>query len=102
MSPRGLRRSVEANRERLRRIYDALTASGPRQVAHHRDRHGAVGRRLDLLSPLATLQRGYAIAERMDGHVVSRASEIEEGDALAVRFQDGRVQVHVQEEVASR
>ena len=102
MSPRGLRRSVEANRERLQHVYDALAAGGPREVARHRDRLGAVGRRLDLLSPLATLQRGYAIAERMDGHVVSRASEIEEGDALAVRFQDGRVQVHVQEEVASR
>ena len=101
MSPRGLRRSVEANRERLQHVYDALAAGGPREVARHRDRLGAVGRRLDLLSPLATLQRGYAIAERMDGHVVSRASEIEEGDALAVRFQDGRVQVHVQEEVAS-
>src|SRR5216110_3545355 len=100
MSPRGLRRSVEANRERLQHVYDALAAGGPREVGRQRDRLGAVGRRLDLLSPLATLQRGYAIAERMDGHVVSRASEIEEGDALAVRFQDGRVQVHVQEEVA--
>src|SRR5213596_2335240 len=98
MSPRGLRRSVEANRERLRRIYDALTASGPRQVAHHRDRLGAVGRRLDLLSPLATLQRGYAIAEREDGHVVAHAAEVDVGEALAVRFQDGRIHVHVNEE----
>src|SRR5213596_2112559 len=95
MSPRGLRRSVESNREQLQHVYDALAAGGPREVARHRDRLGAVGRRLDLLSPLATLQRGYAIAERMDGHVVSRASEIEEGDALAVRFQDGRIHVHV-------
>ena len=101
MSPRALRRSVDASRERLRRVHDALASTGPREMARLRDRLGAAGRRLDLLSPLATLQRGYAIAEWMDGHVVSRASDIEEGDALSVRFQDGRVHVHVHEEVAS-
>jgi len=95
MSPRGLRRSVEANRARLRQMQEALAALGPREILRHRDRLGAVGRRLDLLSPLATLQRGYAIAEREDGHVIAHAAEVEEGDALAVRFQDGRIHVHV-------
>ena len=99
MSPRGLRRTVEANRGRLRQMYGSLATVGPREVARHREGLGSVGRRLDLLSPLATLQRGYTIAERMDGHVVSRAAEVDEGDALAVRFQDGRIHVHVHDEV---
>src|SRR6267378_4568823 len=95
MSPRGLRRSVETNREQLERMHDALSALGSREILRHRDHLAAVGRRLDLLSPLATLQRGYAIAEREDGHIVARATEVEEGAALAVRFQDGRIHVHV-------
>src|SRR5438477_4503991 len=98
MSPRGLRRSVEANRARLQQIREALTDFGPREILRHRERLGTVGRRLDLLSPLATLQRGYAIAEREDGHVVAHAAEVEVGEALAVRFQDGRIHVHVNEE----
>src|SRR5437667_113568 len=57
-----------------------------------------VGRRLDVLSPLATLQRGYAIAEREDGHVVAHAADVGSGDVLAVRFQDGRIRVHVNQE----
>src|SRR5438477_3198037 len=98
MSPRGLRRSVEANRARLQQIREALTDFGPREILRHRERLGTVGRRLDLLSPLATLQRGYAIAEREDGHVVAHAAEVDVGEALAVRFQDGRIHVHVNEE----
>src|SRR3989442_4720728 len=39
-----------------------------------------------------------AIGEREDGHVVAHAAEVETGDALAVRFQDGRIRVHVNEE----
>src|SRR5213592_2074716 len=98
LSPRGLQRSVEANRARLQQIREALTDFGPREILRHRERLGTVGRRLDLLSPLATLQRGYAIAERENGHVVARAAEVDVGEALAVRFQDGRIHVHVNEE----
>src|SRR2546427_828779 len=79
-------------------IAASLAAVVPREVIRHRERLEAVGRRLDVLSPLATLQRGYAIAEREDGHVVARAADVESGDALAVRFQDGRIRVHVNQE----
>jgi len=96
MSARGLRRGVEANRALLERTHAGLVALGPREVGRHRDRLDALGRRLDVLSPLATLRRGYAIAEREDGHVVARAGDVAVGDALAVRFQDGRIRVHVE------
>jgi len=95
MSSRGLRRGIEANRARLQRIQEALASLGPREILRHQDRLAGIGRRLDLLSPLATLQRGYAIAEREDGHVIAHATEVASGDAMAVRFQDGRVHVHV-------
>ena len=98
LSPRGLQRGIEANRALLERSFVALAAVAPREVIRHRERLEALGRRLDVLSPLATLQRGYAIAEREDGHVVAHAAEVESGDALAVRFQDGRIRVHVNQE----
>src|SRR5947208_394487 len=98
LSPRGLQRGVEANRALLDRSFAALVAVGPREVTRQRDRLEGLGRRLDVLSPLATLQRGYAIAEREDGHVIAHPAEVETGDALAVRFQDGRIRVHVNQE----
>jgi exodeoxyribonuclease VII large subunit len=98
MSPRGLRRGVEANRIRLERTHLALSVVGPREMARHRDRLDALGQRLDVLSPLATLRRGYAIAEREDGRIVVHAADVDAGDALAVRFQDGRIHVLVDPE----
>jgi exodeoxyribonuclease VII large subunit len=98
ISPRGLRRSVEANRVRLQGMHESLASFGAREVVRHRERLGSVGRRLDLLSPLATLRRGYTIAEREDGHVVAHAADVTAGDRLAVRFQDGRIRVRVSDE----
>ncbi len=99
LSPRALQRGVETNRSLLERSFAGLSSVAPREVTRHRERLEAIGRRLDVLSPLATLQRGYAIAEREDGHVVAHAAEVGAGEALAVRFQDGRIRVHVNEQM---
>lgn len=47
--------------------------------------------RLRALSPLATLQRGYAIVQRGDGHVIQAAGEVGAGDALRVRLAEGEL-----------
>ncbi|MEW2473849.1 exodeoxyribonuclease VII large subunit [Micromonospora gifhornensis] len=51
--------------------------------------------RLRALSPAATLDRGYAIVQRADGHVVRAADEVAKGDALRVRLADGDLAVTV-------
>jgi exodeoxyribonuclease VII large subunit len=46
--------------------------------------------RLTALSPLSTLERGYAVVRRADtGAVVRTVDQVREGDALRVRVRDG-------------
>ncbi|SCL49620.1 exodeoxyribonuclease VII large subunit [Micromonospora yangpuensis] len=47
--------------------------------------------RLRALSPAATLDRGYAIVQRADGHVVRAATEVAGGDPLRVRLAEGEI-----------
>ena len=48
--------------------------------------------RLDSLSPLRVLERGYAVAiNSRDGRVVTDAAAVEIGDDLEVRLQRGRI-----------
>ncbi|MFI6162097.1 exodeoxyribonuclease VII large subunit [Micromonospora haikouensis] len=47
--------------------------------------------RLRALSPAATMERGYAIVQRADGHVVRAAGEVGRGDALRVRLAEGEL-----------
>jgi exodeoxyribonuclease VII large subunit len=56
-------------------------------------RHAAS--RLDALSPLKVLARGYAIATRDDGRAVRTASDVGAGDALHVRVRDARIETTV-------
>ena len=52
--------------------------------------------RLDALSPLAVLSRGYAVLQK-DGKTVKSREEVAKGDRLAVRVRDGAFPVEVTE-----
>ena len=51
--------------------------------------------KLDALSPLAVLERGYSLVARDDGKLVRRAADLSPDDPLKVRFQKGRALVRV-------
>lgn len=52
----------------------------------------AAARQLAILSPLATLTRGYAVVERPAGGVVATAAEAARQALLSIRFADGRIE----------
>jgi len=51
--------------------------------------------RLDALSPLKVLARGYAIATRDDARAVRAADDVHPGDTLHVRVRDARIEARV-------
>lgn len=53
------------------------------------------GGRLNAVSPLATLQRGYAIVTNEAGRVVTDASSLQVGDVLDARLAQGTVRARV-------
>ncbi len=50
---------------------------------------------LEALSPLRTLERGYAIVQNRQGGVVSDAADLSEGEALTLRLRTGEAGVTV-------
>lgn len=57
---------------------------------------GMAANSLEALSPLAVLQRGYAIAQTREGHLVRDAGSVSVGDPLSVRLAHGRLRVRVE------
>jgi exodeoxyribonuclease VII large subunit len=54
-----------------------------------------LGGALDRLSPLKTLERGYAIASLSDGRVLTDAASVQRGDRLAVTLRHGALDCEV-------
>ncbi|MDO4282567.1 MAG: exodeoxyribonuclease VII large subunit [Clostridia bacterium] len=52
--------------------------------------------KIDTLSPLKTLTRGYSVTETMDGKVVKSVNDINQSDKLNVILTDGKIKVVVE------
>jgi len=61
-----------------------------------RERLGLAAASLDALSPLAVLQRGYAIAQDAAGRPLRDAAVVSPGDPVSVRLSKGRLNTRVE------
>ena len=57
--------------------------------------------RLELLSPLGTLKRGYSIAFSENGKLISSVKSIKQGEKISVRVTDGEIYATVMERIES-
>ena len=87
----GLRNSASSQRERLTVLSGALPNGAEREVTKRRDRLNALAASLDAMSPLKVLGRGYAIAQREDGTVLTSVKEAASGNRLKLTLSDGCV-----------
>lgn len=84
------RRSLDESAARARRATWALLST--RRAAAR-----AASRRLEALSPLNVLGRGYAIVEDADGRVRTSAAAFAVGDVAIARMRDGSLRTRVEE-----
>jgi exodeoxyribonuclease VII large subunit len=96
--PRQVIRTAQLRLDELsERALHAITASI--RFAQQRLRGGA--ERLQSLSPLAVLERGYSIARRVeDGAVVRDAAALKDGDRLRLTLARGTARVRVEDDHA--
>lgn len=56
---------------------------------------GRLGAQVRALSPASTLERGYAVVQRADGHVVRRPDDVAVGAGVHVRLAEGALDAEV-------
>ena len=86
---------LEKRAEELGEVQDSLTRLATQVVSRAGTQLEARFRTLEAVSPLATLDRGYAIAAIPDGsewgHPVSDIDEVKRGDRLSVHVRTGTI-----------
>jgi len=84
-----LRQRLDEDRRALDRTMSRLAPARRQRLAHAKQR-------LDALSPLGVLGRGYAIIEGPAGRITASVRGLHKGDAAKVRMRDGRASVTVE------
>jgi exodeoxyribonuclease VII large subunit len=86
------RQRTEALQHRLARAWTAL-------ANRRAQRTSTLATRLDALSPLRVLERGYALVYGLDGKLVRSADSVVPYDTITARFAHGAVRARVTEKI---
>lgn len=97
MSSRAFREPLQPIQEQYLRIDNAIKVMQQAVMDKYKDsKNGLVNQmtKLDSLSPLKTLARGYAITQK-EGKIVKSVQELNAGDTISVKLADGNIEAVV-------
>ena len=83
--------SFESRRKALELLQNRLLSAQSGHIARNRQRFVAQVSKLDAMSPLKVLTRGYAMAAKEDGTIVRSVKDVKPKDPIAVRVSDGTI-----------
>ncbi|WP_281961336.1 exodeoxyribonuclease VII large subunit [Vibrio parahaemolyticus] len=78
-------------KSRLERVEHKLLDAMDRKLLTMRHQLAIAAEKLDTVSPLATLKRGYSITQTEQGKVVRSADDVKTGDLLVTRLTNGEI-----------
>ena len=100
-SPENARAQLENRLNRRRMMLDSLSTDMQHSIHNLLNQRKAkadlLRHKIEALSPLAVLDRGYSIVTDKDGRTLKSVSQAKAGDNITIRLSDGRILADVQE-----
>lgn len=90
-------RNIHLQRQRIAQLQHQMNTLVVRLVNAQKHSLASHAAKLDALSPLATLQRGYAIVTDSHDQLITRASQVKLADKVQVKLQEGELVCEVKE-----
>jgi exodeoxyribonuclease VII large subunit len=90
-------RRIAEQRHALAAMRHRLEVALRPALARRRHAIEAACGKLEALSPVRVLERGFSLTQRADGHVVTSAAEVQPGERISVRVRDGGIDATVEE-----
>ena len=100
-SPENARAQLENRLNRRRMMLDSLSTDMQHSIHNLLNQRKAkaelLRHKMEALSPLAVLDRGYSIVTDKDGRTLKSVTQANAGDNITIRLSDGRILADVQE-----
>lgn len=82
---------LSVRKQQLASVEQRLQDAMARQLMKQKHKLAIAAEKLDTVSPLATLKRGYSITMSDNGEVIHSVSQLSSGDSITTRLSDGNI-----------
>ena len=86
---------IAQQRKNTEFLKNRLAAAQNQSVAQKRQRYVAAVSKLDAMSPLKVLTRGYSVTQTESGEIVRSAGQVKAGDRVRIRVSDGSMTAEI-------
>jgi len=86
---------LEQKKNQLRFLENQLFSAQTRMTDRCKQQFVALTAKLDAMSPLKVLSRGYAMAQQEDGSVITSVLQVTVGETIGISVTDGQIQACV-------
>ncbi len=86
---------IAQQRKNMEFLKNRLAAAQNQSVAQKRQRYIAAVSKLDAMSPLKVLTRGYSVTQTESGKIVRSAGQVKAGDRVRIRVSDGSMTAEI-------
>ncbi len=94
---KGPEAALSIRRNNLSHLMQRLIAAQDRTINKNKGRFVSATAKLDALSPLKVLSRGYSITQNEQGTVIRSVAQVASGDKIRIRLEDGNICAIVEE-----
>lgn len=88
---------IENKRKNVSLLSSRLAAAQHRNLSQYRQRFLSATAKLDAMSPLKVLTRGYSVVQNQDNAVIRSVKQVESGENIQIRLTDGVLDTQVVE-----
>ena len=88
---------LEQRGKSLELLKNRMVSAQERNLSAKHQRYIQSVSKLDAMSPLKVLTRGYAMAKSCDGVLIRSVQQVKQGDHINIRFNDGEISAAVRE-----
>ena len=88
---------LEQRRKSLELLKNKLISAQSHQISNQKAKYIAMTAKLDAMSPLKVLSRGYAMAQTDEGCVLKSVHQVNSGDHITITVSDGALSADVTE-----
>lgn len=86
---------ITKKRDALSLICSKMLSTQQRTVSLKRQQFVSLTAKLDAMSPLKVLTRGYAMVQTQDGSMIRRVSQFQRNDTVTITVSDGRIKATI-------